>query len=371
MLELGRFQGAELTDAHANSAFICLSHGIQSTLRKLLTNEVITIGREVKLKIVCLFNNKGGVGKTTFLFHLAYRLAELGQRVLLVDADGQCNLTAYCLPEAEIENSWGASGNSLYKCVEPLVRGLGDIRECVPTEVAANLHLLPGDLMLSEFEDLLGDTWNAAKGGAEQPLRVQSAIYRSIKSTAKSCNAKIVLIDLGPNLGALNRAVLGGGDYIIVPIAPDLFSIRGTENLGTRLVTWRKEWDQINAAWSKDGLEIPKGRPKFLGYVTQHHTMRNNATGMTRGWSLFGERVKAAVDRNVIQKLEPLQQNQNLENPRIADIPNLNSLIPYSQEARLPIYQCTSSHGLKGAHLQRAVDTRNLFNNAASVVMNL
>jgi chromosome partitioning protein len=55
--------------------------------------------------------------------------------------------------------------------------------------------------------------------------------------------ADIVLVDLGPNLGALNRAVLATSDFFITPVAPDLFSIQGTENLGNKLVSWRKEWD--------------------------------------------------------------------------------------------------------------------------------
>jgi chromosome partitioning protein len=53
--------------------------------------------------IVSLFNNKGGVGKTTFLFHVAHRLADIGKTVLMVDCDSQCNLTAYSLPEAAID----------------------------------------------------------------------------------------------------------------------------------------------------------------------------------------------------------------------------------------------------------------------------
>jgi len=163
-------------------------------------------------KIISAFNNKGGVGKTTFLFHVAHYLADDGQRVLLVDGDSQCNLTAYALDDLAIEKAWDPNGNSIYRAIEQVARGLGDIRNRAATTLEERLFLLPGDLLLSEFEDLLGDTWSAAKGGAEPALRVQSAIYRVIKQAADKCAATVILVDLGPNLGALNRAVLAGSD---------------------------------------------------------------------------------------------------------------------------------------------------------------
>jgi len=56
--------------------------------------------------IISLFNNKGGVGKTTFLFHIAHVLADRNVRVLMVDCDSQCNLTAYSLHDNDIEAAW-------------------------------------------------------------------------------------------------------------------------------------------------------------------------------------------------------------------------------------------------------------------------
>ena len=119
------------------------------------------------MPIISLFNNKGGVGKTTFLFHVAHVLAEGGHKVLIVDCDSQCNLTAYALQDKVIEKAWEDGGNSIYRAIEPVARGLGDIRNRAPSQLRPNLFLFPGDLLLSDFEDLLGDTWNSAKGGSE------------------------------------------------------------------------------------------------------------------------------------------------------------------------------------------------------------
>lgn len=318
------------------------------------------------MKIVSIFNNKGGVGKTTYMLHVSHLLAASGRKVLMVDLDAQCNLSAYCLTDSEIEKAWSPTrGNSIWRAVEDVYRGIGDIKKRQPSRIREDIPLfvIPGDVLLSGYEDLLGDTWSAAKGGAEPALRVQSALYRYILWSAKKVNADVVMLDLGPNLGALNRSVLGASDYFIVPVSPDLFSIRGTENLGVKLVGWNKEWRQANDAWSGESLDLPKGRPVFLGYVTQQHNVRQTPTGMTQGWSIFGSRIEGAIKENIVDRLRPTDQVQDWQDGswNLGRIPNLHSLIPYSQEARKPVFDCGSSDGLKGAHISRAKNARALF----------
>jgi chromosome partitioning protein len=288
----------------------------------------------------------------------------------MVDCDSQCNLTAYAMPERAIEKAWEDSGNSLYRAIEQVARGIGDIRNRAPSKLERKLYLMPGDLLLSDFEDLLGDTWNGAKGGSEPALRAQSAIYRSILQSAEKVDAEAVLVDLGPNLGSLNRAVLGGSDYVIVPVAPDLFSIRGTENLGSKLEKWRKEWDQCNEAWSDKSLQIPKGQPVFLGYIVQQHNLRDNTSGMTQGWRIFGDRLRSAIENNIVGRLRPLGQiyENNSADFNLGKIPNLHSLVPYSMEARKPVFRCTGSDGLRGAHIQKARDSEKLFQPIAKII---
>lgn len=320
---------------------------------------------------ISFFNNKGGVGKTTFLFHVAHRVAELGKTVLMVDCDSQCNLTSYSLSESAIDQAWKPDGNSIYRQIEPVYKTTGDIRNRAATYLGDCLHIIPGDLSLSEFEDRLGDSWNSAKGGDEAALRAQSAIHRVIRQAAEKAKADVVLLDLGPNLGATNRAVLAGSDYLISPVSPDLFSIRGTENLGNKLVTWRREWDQCLGAWRGNGLEIPKGQPKFIGYVTQQHNLRNNSAGMTRGWQIFGNQVDQAIQTNISSKLAPLNQVVTGNSYNLGMIPNLHSLVPYSQDARKPVFHCTSLDGIKGAHIANARNSINLFDPVANIIVSM
>lgn len=323
-------------------------------------------------KTVSIFNNKGGVGKTTYMYHISFLLAGKGIKVLMVDCDSQCNLTAYALEESVISKSWAEGGNSIYRAIEPVHRGIGDIRKRSPLKIRDCLYMIPGDLYLSNYEDVLGDSWNSAKGGSEPSLRIQSAIYRYIKWAAEKIEADIILVDLGPNLGALNRSVLAASDYFIIPVSPDLFSIRGTENLGSKLVLWRKEWDQCNEAWS-GSFEIPKGKPTFLGYVIQHHNARSNKTGMTKGWKIFGDRLEKAIRKNIVNKMAPLEQVIRWEdgNYNLGRIPNLHSLIPYSLEARKPVFECSGSDGLTGTHITTARESAVHFEAMVNTISNI
>lgn len=324
---------------------------------------------------IAIFNNKGGVGKTTYLYHIANILADIGICTLMVDCDSQCNLTAYAIEDTEIKKCWTEKGNSIYRVIQPVVENTGDIKMRQSYCIRQNLYLVPGDIDLSIYEDRLGETWYSA---SMQPasIRVQIAFYRYIRFVAQKCNAQVVLIDLGPNLGALNRTVLGGCDYFITPLSPDLFSIKGTQNLGNKFVSWHDEWENILRKWKKTeyGIlleDLPKGMPKFLGYVTQQHNIRDTKSGMTKGWSIFGDQVDEAVRRNIVQQLSPLGQSDIKENYMLGKIPNLHSLIPYSLNAHKPVYKCNSSDGLKGAHISRAKESKDLYQDIIKIIKEL
>jgi len=107
--------------------------------------------------------------------------------------------------------------------------------------------------------------------------------------------------------------------------------------------------------------------------MAQNHNIRNNAAGMTRGWQLFGNRVEAAVQDNIVAKLSTLDQvvARPEGNYNLGQIPNLHSLIPYSLEARKPVYKCTSADGLRGAHIASAQESSALFDPIADVIQGL
>jgi len=315
-----------------------------------------------------IFNNKGGVGKTTYMYHIAHLLARKEHKILMVDCDSQCNLTSYTMNNDDIESSWSDGGNSIFKAIEPIYEGIGDFAHVQPFEVENNLHLVPGDLNLSLFEDRLGDTWNSAKGGSRPDIRIQTAIYRYINWCEEELDIDLVLVDLGPNLGALNRSVLSGSDFFIIPLAADLFSLRGTDNLGSKLITWAEEWSQIRGAYLGGELEIQDGTPKFLGYVIQQHNIRNNAQGMTKGWQIFGNQIEETIQQNIVARLAPINQVEVSDEFNLGQIPNFHSLIPYSLNARKPVFDCTHREGLNGAHITTARESATHFTGIINVI---
>ena len=80
-------------------------------------------------KILSIFNNKGGVGKTTYMYHVAHLLSRKNRKVLMVDCDSQCNLTSYAMSNENIELAWQQNGNSIFKVIEPIYEGIGDFNQ--------------------------------------------------------------------------------------------------------------------------------------------------------------------------------------------------------------------------------------------------
>src|SRR5438034_7517208 len=112
------------------------------------------------MRIIAFFNNKGGVGKTTLVYHLAWMFAEMRHNVLAADMDPQSNLTSMFLDESRLEELWpdGKHPNTIHGVVEPILRGVGDIKapevESIDNPLdAGDLGLIAGDLSLSRFED--------------------------------------------------------------------------------------------------------------------------------------------------------------------------------------------------------------------------
>ena len=76
---------------------------------------------------LALFNHKGGVGKTTLVVNVTDALVDLGMRVLMVDADPQCNLTSFFLTEEDLDALLGESdevdGGTIWSAIKPVVDG--------------------------------------------------------------------------------------------------------------------------------------------------------------------------------------------------------------------------------------------------------
>ena len=160
----------------------------------------------------------------------------LGERVLACDLDPQANLPAAFLREQELEQIWRKNHQPrprpIYQCVRPLTE-VGDLVAARLVEIAPNLKLVPGDLMLSRSEDTLSSEWPMAMGSANRyrPFRILTAFSTIVQDGASEMDATIILADLGPNLGAINRSAMSAIDHVIVPLGADIFFYRAFATL--------------------------------------------------------------------------------------------------------------------------------------------
>ena len=123
-------------------------------------------------KVIALFNNKGGVGKTTLLYHLAWMLHEQRVRVLVVDLDPQANLTSAFLDDDTVEKLWSDTGRkTVYGAIAPLLEGEGGVVGAYVHEVEDGLGIVPGDLLLSKTEQELATAWPNAGDGIPRARR--------------------------------------------------------------------------------------------------------------------------------------------------------------------------------------------------------
>lgn len=308
----------------------------------------------MSVPVVAFFNNKGGVGKTTLVYHLAWMFSDMGVKVLAVDLDPQANLTAAFCDESDLEFIWEDEARELtiYKCIQPLVRGIGDIADPEPARIGDNLNLLAGDLLLSAFEDELSTQWPSSLSGNERAFRVLSAFSRVMQLAARRGESEIILLDLGPNLGSINRSALIASDYVVVPLSPDLFSLQGLRNLGPAFKRWRGEWqDRLDRRPNVD-ISLPTGRIEPLGYVVQQHSVRLDRP--VKAYEKWIARIPMEYRQHVLS--QPAGEAISIQDDphRLALVRHYRSLMPMAQEARKPMFHLKPADGAIGAHLQSA-----------------
>lgn len=303
--------------------------------------------------IIAFFNNKGGVGKTSLVYHLAWMYFDLGLRVVAADLDPQANLTSAFLDEDRLEEIWDGNPlqnyNTIFRCVKPLLSGIGDIASPNLEKIDDGLGLLIGDLQLSGFEDELSSQWSDCLDRKERAFRVISAFWRILDQAASNHSADVVLVDLGPNLGAINRAALIASDYIVVPLAPDLFSLQGLKNLGPTVRRWREEWQERIPKNPASDLILPKGRMEPIGYIILQHGVRFDRP--VKAFQRWIERIPHIYNTEVLNKEDEPLLTPSGDPHRLALLKHYQSLMPMAQESHKPIFHLKPADGAIGAHV--------------------
>ena len=176
----------------------------------------------------------------------------------------------------------------------------------------------------------------------------------------------MILVDLGPNLGSINRAALIAADYVVIPLAPDLFSLQGLRNLGPAFEKWRREWkDRLDRKPPMD-IELPRGRMQPIGYVVHQHSVRSDRP--VKAYEKWINRIPADYRKYVLSETSPGKFSIQDDPHKLALLKHYRSLMPMAQEARKPMFHLKPADGAIGAHFQSAQEAYRDFKTLALAI---
>ncbi len=301
------------------------------------------------MRKIAFFNIKGGIGNTTTVYNLAWMFSEMGIKTIAVDFDPQSDLTTMFLRDSRLEKIYSNSHpHTLLDTITPIVNG--DPAISVPSEeINENLRLIPGHLALSTFEDLLSEAWLKCLNSEEYSFRISSIFKTIIDHVAKDFGAEVVLMDVGPNLGSINRAVNISSDFIVMPVSSDLFSSQALKNLGITLNKWKVQWQQRrNLKPSNLNNSIPENRSKPLGYIVIQHSAKE--INSVKSNLNRDNKIPVVYSEFVLNEAPGSNISTEKDENCLGLLKQFKSLDPMSKEAKKPIFLLKPADGAIGAH---------------------
>ncbi|QWF82178.1 ParA family protein [Amycolatopsis sp. CA-230715] len=343
------------------------------------------------MQSIALFNNKGGVSKTTTTFNLGWILAERGHRVILVDADPQCNLTGMVMGFTGMETLEEfyshSSDRNIKSALQPVFESrpkVLDPVDCVQVKGRDGLFLMPGHIQLAEYEIQLGIAQELS-GSIQALQNIPGSFNHLFTITAEVLQADYLIIDLSPGLGSINQNLVATADYLIVPTSPDIFSVMAIESLARvvpRWVKWAKRAADMDIFKEAD-YPFPEPNPKLLGALIQRYNLKGRKP--TRAFQEYIDELGDVM----MEKLKPALGSCDMLLPadrykaaefeaelRLASISDFNSLIAISQKKQKPVFSLNQPDVKRGGNLwdntKKAIDAfHETFNDMAAKIESL
>ncbi len=321
--------------------------------------------------IISLFNHKGGVSKTTTVFHLGWKIASLGKRVLIVDADPQCNLTGLTLGLDNYDSLMkfydSKQNTDIFNSLAPEF-SLESINHS-PLSVTAitptkneSLFILAGNIRFSELDTQIA---TAMTSSTTLPVlrKFVGAFNKLIRRMAEEHDIDIVLVDMSPSVSSTNQCILMSSDYFIVPVSPDFYCYQAIDSLSNVLPKWAAEISQFKSGGDHP---LPINNPKMLGFITQNYRIYTTSSSsddnekeqpkqMSKAYGEWLDRIKTVANKKLIPALSQSEMVINSEifsrctsydEPfHIAGVQNFSGLIPVSQKLSTPIFELTKEDG--------------------------
>lgn len=320
-------------------------------------------------KIISIFNNKGGVGKTSLCWNIADSLGRKGKKVLLIDFDPQCNLSIAVLGDEEfvniLPNQNTPYGTTIRAFLQRFLQNTGGEESFVHNgkNTSENVDLVPGDFWLNVYADSLNVGADLLSGTGLSKYIVLRTLVKKIEQD-KNINYDFVIIDLPPSFGSLVRASFYSSDYFIVPCTSDNFSEYCVGLIGQMIPSFIRDWQDGLSRFKTSNPHFSEfdnfGQPKFAGWIfngfdtaKERRTRDEIATGvpekekkMMRADQTFHQSLQNAVNNNLIENLineipsySPIAENIIEGNNQLGDIEDANVLIQNSLWLNVPLGQ--------------------------------
>jgi chromosome partitioning protein len=292
-------------------------------------------------KIITFFNHKGGVGKTTILYHLAWKFAQKKKKVLMVDADSQCNLSTLSLGEDDFISHYEKHPNDNIKSgLVPAFEARPKLIEAVYCPTIGNdpnLFLLPGSFEITEYETQLSVAVNFNVTFLTM-TNLPGSFYKLISACADKYKVDYVFIDLNPSLSAINQTLLFSSNYFIVPCGVDYFSKQAIKSLSKVLPNWSNWYNKAQIHFKDSVYPLPDFSAKFLGYTVNNFNTRSKKPASAV------QKMIDSLDNEIRTTFIPALRDNSIlleqanDDYRLAEIKSFNTLQQVSHNVSKPVF---------------------------------
>lgn len=305
-------------------------------------------------KIISIFNNKGGVGKTTLLWNLADGIARKDKKVLMIDFDPQCNLSIAVLGQDAFTNTLPTQnipyGTTIRAYLQRFLQNTGGFEFFSHTgkHTHPNAELVAGDFWLNVYAESLSV-------GSDLLTGTGIAKYAVIKDMVDFANENrgsefdFALIDLPPSFGALVRAALYASDFFIIPCTSDTFSAYCIGLIAEMLPIFTTDWRAGYDRFKKANPHLPKyrslGDPHFAGWIFNGFDTRGGE--YIRADSIHADNIRDEIRNKILNNAEISVSSLLGDESMIGDVEDMNVLIQNSIWQSVPVSQLNNFRPLK------------------------
>ena len=304
-------------------------------------------------------------------------LTKKGKRVLLVDCDPQCNLSALLLRD---------DFDSYYTDIETqnmnIKDGLRVAFESRPTPIVAidcfvpqanqNLILLPGHMDLSEYEPSLSLAMNN-NNSMTALQNLPGALHELIRLCAERYDVDYVFIDVNPGLSALNQVAFTSSDAFIVPTNPDPFSLMALKTLLKVLPRWKNWADSTRPILFSASYPLPEAKMKFLGEINQRFNRRKGKPAASYQGTI--DEIKRFVANDFVHELATFDMIYPRSDYHMADIPDFGAMLQKANDLGVPVYELKDSEIPGGASFENTTakrdEIKDIFSSIADIILEI